>query len=145
SRTLATRTYDATPEDVDRVRRTAHVIERNATAQLRIVEDLLDVQRIVAGRLVTEYSSCDLRQIAQGVIDSLLPAAVAKRLRIHADLEPIEIDCDGSRIQQVLWNLLGSAVKFTPEGGRIDFVIRRDGRQTIVRIRDSGEGIPHEF
>jgi PAS domain S-box-containing protein len=145
SRTLAARAYEATPDDVDRVRRTARVIERNAMAQLRIVEDLLDVQRIVAGRLATDYSTCDLRHVAQGVIDSLLPAAVAKRLRIHTELEPVELTCDSARIQQVLWNLLGNAVKFTPEGGGIRFAITREDRQAVIRIRDSGEGIPPEF
>jgi PAS domain S-box-containing protein len=145
SRTLATRAVEQTPQDLDRMNRTIRVIERNATAQLRIVEDLLDVQRIVSGRLQTEMAPCDLRQLAQGVIDSLLPGATAKRLQVHTVLDPIEANCDAARIQQVMWNLLGNAVKFTPDRGRIDFEVRRRGDSVVIQVRDSGEGIPSNF
>ena len=145
SRSLATRTHESTPEGIERVRRTARVIERNAAAQLRIVEDLLDVQRIVAGRLATEYTTCDLRQLAQGVVDSLMPAALAKRLRVQSQLEPVELSCDPARIQQVLWNVLGNAVKFTPPDGTIDFTITRRDNHVVIQVCDSGEGIPPQF
>ena len=145
SRSLATRTFEPTPDTIDRVRRTSRVIERNATAQLRIVEDLLDVQRIVAGRLATEYTTCDLRLLAQGVVDSLMPAALAKRLRVQSRLETVEVSCDPARIQQVLWNLLGNAVKFTPEAGAIDFTIARRDNHAVIQVRDTGEGIPPHF
>jgi PAS domain S-box-containing protein len=145
SRTLATRGFDSTPEDVDRITRTIQVIERNAMTQLRIVEDLLDVQRIVSGRLQTDIALCDLRQLAQGVVDSLLPSATAKRLELNANLEAVEAECDAARIQQVMWNLLGNAVKFTPERGRIDFDIARRDTSVMIRVRDTGEGIPAHF
>jgi PAS domain S-box-containing protein len=145
SRSLATRPPERTPQDLERIHRTIRVIERNATTQLRIVEDLLDVQRIVSGRLQTELAPCDLRQLAQGVIDSLMPSATAKRLELHAALEPLEINCDAARIQQVMWNLLGNAVKFTPDGGRIEFEIARRADAAMIRVRDSGEGIPRHF
>jgi PAS domain S-box-containing protein len=145
SRTLASRSVEPTPQDLDRVNRTIRVIERNATTQLRIVEDLLDVQRIVSGRLQTEIAPCDLRQLGQGVIDSLTPSASAKRLTVNANLEPVEVSCDAGRIQQVMWNLLGNAVKFTPENGRIDFSITRRVDEVIIQVSDTGEGIPPHF
>lgn len=145
SRALANRDYTGTAEDVERVRRTSRVIERNATAQLRIVEDLLDVQRIVAGRLTTEYTPCDLRQLAQGVVDSMLPAAASKKLQLHTHFEPVEIACDAARIQQVFWNLLGNAVKFTGPGGRVDFTIAGAMNHAVIEVKDTGEGIPAHF
>ena len=145
SRTLATRAVQQTSEDLERINRSIRVIERNATAQLRIVEDLLDVQRIVSGRLQAEMAPCDLRQLAQVVVDSLMPSASAKRLQVNTSLEGIEISCDAARIQQVMWNLLGNAVKFTPENGRIDFEIARSGDWVVIQVRDTGEGIPANF
>jgi PAS domain S-box-containing protein len=145
SRSLVTRTLEQTPQDFERVNRTIRVIERNATTQLRIVEDLLDVQRIVSGRLQTEIAPCDLRQLAQGVVDSLMPSALSKRLQMQIHLEPLEISCDAARIQQVMWNLLGNAVKFTPEGGQIDFDVIRRGDSAMIQVRDTGEGIPTHF
>jgi PAS domain S-box-containing protein len=145
SRTISARLADPTPPDLDRLRSTIRVIERNATAQLRIVEDLLDVQRIVSGRLKTEYSLVDLRQLAQGVVDSLMPGAVAKKQEIRARLQPVEVTCDAARIQQVMWNLLGNAVKFTPQEGRIDFEVARAEQCAVIRVSDTGEGIPEHF
>jgi PAS domain S-box-containing protein len=145
SRGLATRPLTSTTADLDRVRRTAHLIERNAQAQLRIVEDLLDVQRIVAGRLAADYTQCDLQQVAQGVLDSLMPSAAAKRLKVIANLRSVEMTCDAARIQQVMWNLLGNAVKFTPAGGRIEFLVTREFDSAVIQVSDSGEGIPAHF
>jgi PAS domain S-box-containing protein len=145
SRTLVTRPFQATTHDIDRINRTIRVIERNATTQLRIVEDLLDVQRIVAGRLRPDYAMCDLKQVAQGVVDSLLPSATAKHLRLETKLDQVDISCDAARIQQVMWNLLGNAVKFTPDGGRIAFEVARRNHDAVIRIEDSGEGIPPHF
>ncbi len=145
SRTLTTRPFQPTPHEVDRINRTIRVIERNAMTQLRIVEDLLDVQRIVAGRLRPDYALCDLKQVAQGVVDSLSPSATAKRIQLQTRLDQVEISCDGARIQQVMWNLLGNAVKFTPHDGRITFEVARRGDSAVIRVQDSGEGIPSHF
>ena len=143
SRILSSHTF--TPHDATVMDRMIRVIERNATTQMRIVEDLLDVQRIVAGRLQAEFGMCDLRQLAQGVVDSLMPTAAAKRLRMHVTLAPVEGTCDAARIQQVIWNLLGNAIKFTPEEGRIDFDLTRQDDAALIRVRDTGEGIPAHF
>lgn len=145
SRGLSNRPLEATSEDVNRVRRTARIIERNATTQLRIVEDLLDIQRIVSGRLAAEYSRCDLRNLAQGVIDSLMPEINAKQLVVLTDFDQVESVCDAARIQQVLWNLLGNAVKFTPRLGSIIFSLARQQDHALFRLKDTGEGIPAHF
>ena len=145
SRSLVTRPLEPSPEGIERVRRIARLVERNAQAQLRIVEDLLDVQRIVAGRLGAECAPCDLQQIAQGVMDSLMPSAAAKQLDVTANLRPVEISCDAARIQQVMWNLLGNAVKFTPHGGRIEFNVTCEFDCAVIQVKDSGEGIPADF
>jgi PAS domain S-box-containing protein len=145
SRNLVARPLEPSPEGIERIRRIARLVERNAQAQLRIVEDLLDVQRIVAGRLAAEYAPCDLQQIAQGVMDSLMPSAAAKQLEVVANLRPVAISCDAARIQQVMWNLLGNAVKFTPLGGRIEFNVTCEFDCAVIQVKDSGEGIPDHF
>ena len=145
SRGLVTRPLSPTPEDIARVRHTASLIERNAAAQLRIVEDLLDVQRIVAGRLAVERAPCDLRQLAQGVLDSLMPSVASKHLEVDSSFRAVEYSCDAARIQQVMWNLLGNAVKFTPAGGRIHFLVTSEFDCAVIQVRDSGRGIPSHF
>jgi signal transduction histidine kinase len=134
-----------THTELQRINDTIRIIERNATAQLRIVEDLLDVQRIVAGKFRTDLAPCDLKQMAQTVIDSLLPSAKAKRLHLRATMEPVILMCDGPRIQQVMWNLLSNAIKFTSERGRLGFRLARHGDEVVIRISDTGEGMPAEF
>jgi PAS domain S-box-containing protein len=145
SRGLTTRPIEPAPADVERVRRTARIIERNATAQLRIVEDLLDVQRITSGRLAADYSRCDLRTLAQGVIDSLMPEITAKKLTVLTDFAPVDSVCDAARMQQVVWNLLGNAIKFTPACGTILFSLGRQQDHAVIRLKDTGEGIPAHF
>jgi PAS domain S-box-containing protein len=145
SRGLVTRPLEPTPKDIERVRHTAMLIERNAAIQLRIVEDLLDVQRIVAGRLAVERVPCDLQQLAQGVVDSLMPGALNKHLQVTTDFRPVELNCDAARIQQVMWNLFGNAVKFTPVGGRIEFLVTGEFNCAVIQVRDSGRGIPSHF
>jgi PAS domain S-box-containing protein len=145
SRGLVTRPLETTPKDIERVRHTAMLIERNAAAQLRIVEDLLDVQRIVAGRLAVERAPCDLQQLAQGVVDSLMPGAISKQVQVQTDFRPVGLSCDAARIQQVMWNLLGNAVKFTPSGGRIEFLVASEFDCAVIQVRDTGRGIPSHF
>jgi PAS domain S-box-containing protein len=145
SRSLVTRPVSTADEDIERVRHTAALIERNAAAQLRIVEDLLDVQRIIAGRLRVDRAPCDLRQLAQGVVESLTPSASVKRVQVDARLNPVELSCDAARIQQVMWNLLGNAVKFTPEGGHIHFLVTTEFDCAVIQVTDTGCGIPAHF
>jgi signal transduction histidine kinase len=145
SRMLSSRPCSDTCVDGPRVARNLQAIERNAAAQMRIIEDLLDVQRIVAGRFNLEYAGCELDRLGQGALESLMPSANAKRLNVRATLEPVLMEADGARLQQVLWNLLANAIKFTPEGGHIGLDMMRDGDEVVIRVQDSGEGIPAAF
>ncbi|HEX6717608.1 MAG TPA: MASE1 domain-containing protein [Pyrinomonadaceae bacterium] len=123
------------------------VIERNAAAQRQIIEDLLDVSRIVTGRLRISTQPVDLLLIIHASIDAVRPAAEAKEIRIstHIEAPDLIVRADSERLQQVLWNLLVNAVKFTPLGGTIDVYLEQQGALAEIRIEDSGPGIPAEF
>jgi signal transduction histidine kinase len=129
----------------EQVDRWLTVLERNATTQMRLVEDLLDMQRIVTGRLSLEPATCNLAELAGTVIESLRPASDAKGLHFGAHIDPVIIEGDAARLQQVMWNLLANAIKFTPPDGCVWLGVgRRDGR-AVIRVDDSGEGIPPDF
>lgn len=123
------------------------VIDRNAAAQARLIEDMLDMARIVSGKLRLQLAAVDLAAATAAAIDVVMPAATAKQLKIHAELgdSPKLIVADADRVQQIAWNVLSNAVKFTPPGGTIhvSIAVRDDLVQLIVR--DSGEGIPADF
>ena len=131
----------------DDVKRLARIIERNAVAQLRIVEDLLDVQRMLKGKLRIEPEELDLSQLSQTVMESLDTSVAAKGVHWsgHFEPEPLVIKGDRARIQQVLWNLLTNALKFTPSGGCIGVSAVREDSTAVLRVEDSGEGIPPHF
>ena len=133
--------------DPDGARHAVEVIERNAASQRQIIEDLLDVSRIVAGKLRISTQPVDLLLIIHAAIDAVQPAAEAKEIKIAthvADPDAI-VRADNERLQQVFWNLLANAVKFTPAGGTIDVYLERNGSLAEIRIEDSGPGIPQEF
>ena len=121
-------------------------IERNANLQTRLVEDLLDLSRIVSGKLRIIEVAVDLRLVIEAAVDSARPVAEAKGLGLELDLEddagPIRGDPD--RIQQVVWNLLSNAVKFT-SAGRILVMLRRVGSYVEISVDDTGKGISAEF
>ncbi len=129
------------------------LIERNARVQRRLVDDLLDISRIVTGRLHIEQRSIhSLAQIISTVVDSFQPAALAKKLTVATALEPHAgtVNGDPERLQQVVWNLLSNAIRYTPPGGRIQLTYARQGDQVELLVRDSGQGIapealPHLF
>ncbi|MFL6335243.1 MAG: ATP-binding protein [Pyrinomonadaceae bacterium] len=122
-------------------------IERNARAQRQIVEDVLDVSRIITGKLRLEMRPVELRALVQDAVESVRPAAEAKGVYLSTLLAPEsgEVTADPDRLQQVLWNLLSNAVKFTPAGGRVEVELRREGLRTALRVSDTGEGIAPEF
>jgi PAS domain S-box-containing protein len=123
------------------------VIERNAAAQRQIIEDLLDVSRIITGKLRINTQPVDLLLILHAAIDAVRPAAEAKEIRISTHIEapdPI-VRADSERLQQVLWNLLANAVKFTPAKGTVDLYLKQQGPLAEIRIEDSGPGVPAEF
>jgi CheY-like chemotaxis protein len=121
------------------------VIERNATAQLRLVEDLLDVSRIVIGQFVLEKGRVDIGGVVNAAVESLEPALIAKSITIVIKEAPGSADRhvhgDANRLQQAVWNLLSNAVKFTPTGGAIQVEICTLESWTEVAVRDNGEGI----
>lgn len=129
---------------------TAHaveVIERNAAAQRQIIEDLLDVSRIVSGRMRINMQRVDVLLVIHAAIDAVRPAAVAKQIdiRTHVEAPDSIVRADTERLQQVLWNLLSNAVKFTPAGGMVDVYLERHESLAEIRIEDSGPGVPPDF
>jgi signal transduction histidine kinase len=126
--------------------RALEMIERNAQAQVQMVDDLLDVSRIVGGKLHLLMKSTDLVSVIEAAIESVRPAAEAKSIQIIANFEDIRhpINGDPNRLQQVMWNLLSNAVKFTPSGGSIEITICSDSDHIVVRVTDTGVGIPAE-
>jgi PAS domain S-box-containing protein len=123
------------------------VIERNATSQLRLINDLLDVSRIVSGKLQLTWESVDLIALAIAVVDSVRPTAEAKAIDLRIDFDDAApyVRGDPARLQQVVMNLLSNAIKFTPSGGRIDLGVECTDSEARITIRDTGQGIPPEF
>src|SRR5581483_4364473 len=120
------------------------VIVRNATVQSQLIEDLLDVSRIVTGKLKLDVRPVMLAPIVEAALDTTRPAGEAKAIRVQTSIDPAAgpVPGDPERLQQVVWNLLSNAVKFTPRGGRIDVGVRQaDGYAEIV-VSDTGPGIP---
>jgi signal transduction histidine kinase/ActR/RegA family two-component response regulator len=122
--------------------RALEAIERNATLQARLVDDLLDVSRIVSGKLDLEMTSVDLAAVVDAAIDSVRPTLLAKGLEVRLDIASgAYVLGDARRLQQVVWNLLTNAIKFTPQSGHIDVRLSRKGRIVRLSVRDDGEGI----
>jgi signal transduction histidine kinase/DNA-binding NarL/FixJ family response regulator len=122
-------------------------VERNALAQKKLVEDLLDISRIVSGNLRLASSTIDVTSCVGVAIDAIRPAADAKELKLDVTLDPglAQIEGDPDRFQQMVWNLLSNAVKFTPKGGRVHVGVARRDEEVVVRVTDSGQGIEPHF
>ncbi|HJQ33563.1 MAG TPA: ATP-binding protein [Pyrinomonadaceae bacterium] len=133
--------------DEEATRRAVETIERNARAQRQIVEDVLDVSRIITGKLRLELRPVELRPLVQDSVETIRPAAEAKGVYLSTLLAPDTgtVSADPDRLQQVLWNLLSNSVKFTPRGGRVEVELRREGSQAVLRVSDTGQGIAPEF
>ena len=123
------------------------VIERNATAQARMVEDLLDVSRIVTGQFQLTIQRMDLRQAAINAVESVRPAADAKgvELNVVVPSDDVYVLGDPVRVQQVIWNLLSNALKFTGSGGLVSLTMRERDREAELTVRDTGVGISSDF
>lgn len=122
-------------------------IERNAKAQVNLVNDLLDASRIVTGKLQIEIRPVELITIVEAAVDTLRPAVEAKDLRLQMVLQPWvgPFSGDHSRLQQIISNLISNAIKFTPPGGMIEVRLERRGGQAVITISDTGQGIRPEF
>jgi PAS domain S-box-containing protein len=130
--------------------RTRHALEtvlRNAHAQTQLIEDLIDLSRVVTGKLIIEPQPIDLLDVIHAAIDAVRPGAEAKGLNIHLDakLSSYLTLGDEDRMRQAIWNLLSNAVKFTPEGGTVTLRLERGERQIRVQVIDTGIGISPDF
>jgi len=123
------------------------VIERNARAQAEIIEDLLDMNRIISGKVRLDVQRVDLVPIIESAVESVKPTATAREIRLTSVLDPHvgQVSADPGRLQQVLWNLLTNAVKFTPKGGRVHVALGRVNSHLEISVSDTGEGITAEF
>jgi PAS domain S-box-containing protein len=135
------------PVDIDAINRVVTVIERNAKAQLQIIEDLLDSARITTGKLRIELAPIDLVPVLEAALDTVRPAASAKGVTLVLDCEPKPTEAlgDPARLQQILWNLLTNAIKFTPEGGRVSLAMKHDAGHIRIVVSDTGQGIEPAF
>jgi signal transduction histidine kinase len=123
------------------------VIERNAAAQRAIIDELLDISRIVTGKLKLDPRPVELSGVIDGAIDAIRPTAEARNIQIFTAIERNAglVMGEAVRLQQVIWNLLSNSVKFTPSSGRIDVELKAAGEKLKLTIRDTGEGIDAEF
>lgn len=123
--------------------RAIEIIERNARAQVHIVEDVLDVSRIITGKLRLELGPVRLEQIVRAALDALRAAAEAKQLQMSFRTQPGagETLGDAARLQQIAWNLLANAIKFTPAGGRVEIALEQDDSSVRLQVSDTGIGL----
>jgi len=123
------------------------VIKRNVRAQTQLINDLLDVSRILSGKLSIESKSVNLIQVIAAALDSVQLAASAKgvSLRTHLNADASQVQGDPTRLQQILWNVLHNAIKFTPTGGWVDVRLELDGKSVQITVTDNGVGIDSEF
>lgn len=127
--------------------RALDLIERNAKTQVKIVDDLLDVSRALSGKLRLNMEPVDLCRVVQAAVETVLPASEAKSIHIDVRLVSISglISGDADRLQQVVWNLLANAVKFTPNAGSIVVEVLETSGHAEIRVTDTGIGIEPEF
>ena len=134
------------PGDRPTVQRAAEVVRQNAAAQAQLIEDILDVSRIVGGKLHLETSTVDLKSTIEAAIESLMPAVTAKSIHVERKLEEnVHVAGDRDRLQQVVWNLLSNALKFTPKGGHVTVGLTQGDGDAEIFVRDNGIGIPADF
>lgn len=124
-----------------------NVIERNARVQAQLIEDLLDMSRIISGKVRLNVQPVDLSEVIDAAVASVAPAADAKGIRIQKVVEPLAglVMGDPSRLQQIVWNLLSNAIKFTPKEGRVQIVLKLVNSHLEIVVSDTGAGIKAEF
>jgi signal transduction histidine kinase/ActR/RegA family two-component response regulator len=131
----------------DNATRAIETIERNAKSQAQIVEDILDVSRVITGKLRLNIEAVDLASVINAAIDSVQLAADSKNLQLQVTLDPSarHVAGDAGRLQQVVWNLLSNAIKFTPAGGRVEVRLEREGAHAQLKVSDTGCGFSSDF
>lgn len=142
SKLLQTKKYDQATTT-----RALETIERNAKLQTQLIEDLLDVSRILQGKLSLNIAPVNLESAIAAAIETVRLAAEAKSIQIKTVLEPKigQVTGDSARLQQVIWNLLSNAIKFTPQGGQVEISLQSLGSQAQLRVSDTGKGISPDF
>jgi PAS domain S-box-containing protein len=127
--------------------RALETVERSARAQSQLIEDLLDISRIITGNLRLEIRSIDPAKVIEAAVDAVRPAAAAKRIELEValDSDVATISADPARLQQIVWNLLSNAVKFTARAGRVNLRLERVESHLEISVSDSGKGIAAEF
>src|SRR4030095_13199489 len=122
------------------------IIERNAKAQAQLIADVLDISRMITGRVKLEVTPVSLARVICGAVASIRPGAAARGIELHLDVDEGPVaNADPDRLQQVVWNLLSNACKFTPEGGRIEVTLRADPTRATITVADTGVGISADF
>jgi len=131
----------------DKLSRAVETIDRNATTLTRMVEDILEVSRIVSGKMRLNVQPVELPLVVQEAIETIRPAADAKRIRLHSMIDPevAPISGDPDRLRQIVWNLLSNAVKFTPKEGQVQIRLERVNSSVELTVSDTGVGIEAEF
>jgi signal transduction histidine kinase/CheY-like chemotaxis protein len=127
--------------------RALETIERNAQMQAQLIEDLLDISRIISGKMKLDIQPLEPIQVVESALDSIKPAMEAKNIRLKSVLNPDTgpILADPTRLQQIIWNLLSNAVKFTPKDGRVELQLIRVGSNIKIIVSDTGRGIDPDF
>jgi PAS domain S-box-containing protein len=131
----------------DEVAKALETIERNASAQAQLIDDLLDVSRIITGKLRLDVRPVDPSLCIEAAMDSVMPSAQAKGIRMQKliDAGVVSVPGDQTRLQQIVWNLLSNAIKFTPRGGRVQVNLERAKSHVEISVSDTGQGIESEF
>ncbi|QLE58012.1 PAS domain S-box protein [Nostoc sp. TCL26-01] len=133
--------------DTNKINQALEVIERNAQLQARLIDDLLDVSRILRGKLSLNACTLDLANTIEAALETVRLTAEAKSIQIHTEYTPHvgKVKGDPNRLQQVVWNLLSNAVKFTPEAGQIKVSLKKVGSLAQIQVSDNGKGISQDF
>ncbi|HEY7508686.1 MAG TPA: PAS domain-containing sensor histidine kinase, partial [Vicinamibacteria bacterium] len=128
-------------------RRALETIDRNARIQTQIIADILDVSRIISGKLHVRMRAVEMAAVAEAALEALRLTAQAKAIRVGVALDPRAgpVLGDADRLQQIVWNLLSNAIKFTPDGGEVKVALRRSGADALLSVSDNGVGIAPEF
>jgi PAS domain S-box-containing protein len=129
------------------IRRASETIHRNAKAQTQLINDLLDLSRLQTGKLALEVEPLRIAPVIGDAVESIRGQAGEKEIKLTADLtaEPLVVNFDPVRVQQIVWNLVTNGVKFTPNGGRVSVTLSRQGEEAVLTVEDTGQGIDAEF
>jgi PAS domain S-box-containing protein len=131
----------------DKQQKAFEIIERNTHAQAQLVEDILDVSRIITGKLRLEARPVELVQVVEAAVESVRPASDARGVSLHVliDSSVSTVLGDPTRLQQIIWNLLSNAVKFTPKGGQVRVSVEKKDSTAVIQVSDTGQGIARDF